>query len=88
VIIFSEQDGSASGFAWVAREPELMCGAKGRASSLRSIDYHNRTHQYQQKPGGKSAPSRRPRSASQPLPATRSRSLTHYLDARKGLLDT
>jgi len=34
----SEQDGSASGFAWVAREPKLMCGAKGRASSQRSID--------------------------------------------------
>jgi hypothetical protein len=30
----------ASGFAWVAREPKLMCGAKGRASSQRSIDYH------------------------------------------------
>ena len=25
----SEQDGSASGFAWVAREPKLMCGAEG-----------------------------------------------------------
>ena len=30
----------ASGFAWFAREPQLMCGAKGRASSQRSIDYH------------------------------------------------
>jgi hypothetical protein len=25
----SEQDDGASGFAWVAREPQLMCGAKG-----------------------------------------------------------
>jgi hypothetical protein len=25
----SEQDDSASGFAWVAREPELMFGAEG-----------------------------------------------------------
>ena len=32
---------SASGFTWVAREPQLMVGAEGRASSLRSIDYHN-----------------------------------------------
>ena len=37
----SEQDDSASGFAWLAREPQLMCGAKGRASSQRSIDYHS-----------------------------------------------
>jgi hypothetical protein len=28
-LISSEQDDSASGFAWVAREPKLMCGAKG-----------------------------------------------------------
>jgi hypothetical protein len=27
--LFSKQDSSASGFAWVAREPKLMCGAKG-----------------------------------------------------------
>jgi hypothetical protein len=26
---FPEQDERASGFAWVAREPQLMCGAKG-----------------------------------------------------------
>jgi hypothetical protein len=31
---------SASGFTWVAREPQLMVGAKGRASAQRSIDYH------------------------------------------------
>jgi hypothetical protein len=31
----SEQDDSASGFAWVAREPKLMFGAEGRASSQR-----------------------------------------------------
>jgi hypothetical protein len=37
----SEQDDSASGFAWVAREPKLMVGAEGRASSQRSIDYHS-----------------------------------------------
>jgi hypothetical protein len=37
----SEQDDSASGSAWLAREPQLMYGAKGRASSQRSIDYHN-----------------------------------------------
>ena len=37
----SDQDDSASGFAWVAREPQLMCGAEGRASSQRSIDYHS-----------------------------------------------
>ena len=36
----SEQDVRASGFSWYAREPQLMCGAKGRASSQRSIDYH------------------------------------------------
>lgn len=36
----SEQDDRASGFAWLAREPQLMCGAKGRASSQRSTDYH------------------------------------------------
>jgi len=37
---FSEQDDSASGFAWVAREPQLMYGAKGRASSQRFLEYH------------------------------------------------
>jgi hypothetical protein len=37
---FSEQDDSASGFAWVAREPQLMYGAMGRASSQRSVEYH------------------------------------------------
>jgi hypothetical protein len=37
---FSEQDGSASGFSWIAREPELMYGAEGRASSQRSVEYH------------------------------------------------
>ncbi len=31
----SEEDHSASGFAWVAREPELMVGAEGRISSQR-----------------------------------------------------
>ena len=31
---------SASGFAWVAREPELIFGAEGRASSQRSTEYH------------------------------------------------
>jgi hypothetical protein len=31
----SEEDHSASGFAWVAREPELMVGAEGRSSSQR-----------------------------------------------------
>src|ERR1017187_9950347 len=36
----SEEDDGASGFAWLAREPKLMCGAEGRASSQRSIDYH------------------------------------------------
>ena len=40
----SEQDVRASGFAWYAREPQLMCGAKGRASSQRSIDYHIPSH--------------------------------------------
>src|ERR1035438_1018605 len=34
----SEQDDNASGFAWVAREPQLMFGAGWRASSQRSID--------------------------------------------------
>src|ERR1700691_892417 len=33
---------SASGFTWFAREPKLICGAEGRASSQRSIDYHSR----------------------------------------------
>ena len=37
---------------WVAREPRLMCGAKGRASSLRSTDYHNCSCRRQQKLGG------------------------------------
>jgi hypothetical protein len=37
----SEQDNRASGFAWVAREPQLIFGAGWRASSQRSIDYHN-----------------------------------------------
>ena len=32
---------SASGFAWFAREPKLMYGAKGRASSQRSAEYHS-----------------------------------------------
>src|SRR5271157_2184001 len=36
----SEQDDRASGFAWYAREPQLMCGAKGRASSQRFTEYH------------------------------------------------
>src|SRR5271157_4052218 len=31
---------SASGFTWVAREPRLMVGAKGRASAQRLIEYH------------------------------------------------
>jgi len=31
---------SASGFTWFAREPKLIVGAEGRASSQRSIDYH------------------------------------------------
>lgn len=31
----------ASGFHLAAREPQLMYGAKGRASSQRSIDYHD-----------------------------------------------
>jgi hypothetical protein len=37
----SEQDDSASGFAWVAREPELMFGAEGRSSSQRFQGYHD-----------------------------------------------
>ncbi len=37
----SEQDDNASGFAWVAREPQLIYGAGWRASSQRSIDYHS-----------------------------------------------
>ena len=48
----SEQDDRASGFAWLAREPQLMCGAKGRTSSLRSIDYHSPPSPFQQKPRG------------------------------------
>jgi hypothetical protein len=31
---------SASGFTWVAREPQLMVGAKVRASAQRSTEYH------------------------------------------------
>jgi len=34
---------SASGFTWFAREPKLIVGAEGRASSQRSIDYHSRS---------------------------------------------
>jgi hypothetical protein len=30
-------------FRLVAREPQLICGAKGRASSQRSIDYHSQS---------------------------------------------
>ena len=33
---------SASGFTWFAREPELIYGAEGRASSQRSVEYHSR----------------------------------------------
>jgi hypothetical protein len=36
----SEQDVGASGFSWVAREPQLIVGAKGRTSSQRSLEYH------------------------------------------------
>jgi hypothetical protein len=32
---------SASGFTWVAREPQLMFGAKGRASAQRFLEYHH-----------------------------------------------
>ncbi|MGD0801088.1 MAG: hypothetical protein ABR906_07225 [Terracidiphilus sp.] len=38
--VCSEQDDSASGFAWVAREPQLIFGAEGRASSQRLSEYH------------------------------------------------
>jgi len=31
---------SASGFTWVAREPQLMDGAKVRASAQRLVEYH------------------------------------------------
>jgi hypothetical protein len=55
-LLDSEQDGSASGFAWVAREPQLMCGAMGRASSLRSTDYHNCIRLRQHKFGEKLSP--------------------------------
>ena len=54
----SEQDVRASGFAWVAREPQLMCGAKGRASSQRSIDYHISSRRPTLIPEGESAPLR------------------------------
>jgi hypothetical protein len=47
--ICSEQDDCASGFAWIAREPQLMCGAKGRASLQRSTDYHNPAPHFQRK---------------------------------------
>jgi len=64
----SEQDDSASGFAWVAREPQLICGAKGRASSLRSIDYHKFSCLRQHKFGGKIQPTKSvPRSSQAPL---------------------
>ncbi len=62
-------------------------GQRGRASSLRSIDYHSRTCLRQQKPGGKSAWSNACKPAQAHRPATRSRSLTQSLDARKGLFD-
>ena len=39
----SEQDDYASGFAWLAREPQLMCGAKGRASLQRHQEYHSQS---------------------------------------------
>jgi hypothetical protein len=42
--IFLEQEDNATGYAWNAREPQLMCGAKGRASSHRSTDYHISFH--------------------------------------------
>ncbi len=40
---------SASGFSWVAREPQLMYGAKGRASLQRSTDYHIPAQHFQRK---------------------------------------
>jgi hypothetical protein len=40
---------SASGFTWVAREPRLIVGAKGRASAQRILGYHNRTRYCQPK---------------------------------------
>jgi hypothetical protein len=79
----SEQDGSASGFAWVAREPKLMCGAKGRASSLRSIDYHNPACFRQHKSDGKI----NPRNLSRAFAGADSRairSVSYILDAEKG----
>ena len=59
-VFFSEQDGSASGIAWVAREPQLMYGAKVRTSLLRSIDYHNFACLRQYKIGGNLALNRGP----------------------------
>jgi hypothetical protein len=41
--------------AWLAREPELMYGAKGRASSQRSTDYHSR-HFHSSKKSGEIGP--------------------------------
>jgi hypothetical protein len=40
---------SASGFTWFAREPRLIVGAEGRASSQRSIGYHSRSRLRQAK---------------------------------------
>jgi hypothetical protein len=40
---------SASGFTWFAREPKLIVGAEGRASSQRSTDYHSRARLRQRK---------------------------------------
>jgi hypothetical protein len=40
---------SASGFTWFAREPELIFGAEGRASSQRSTEYHSASLNLQEK---------------------------------------
>ena len=42
----------ASGFTWVAREPQLMDGAMGRASAQRFIEYHVLATDYKEKNGG------------------------------------
>ncbi len=64
-----------------------MCGAKGRASSLRSIDYHNRPCLRQNKFDGRINPAQSfcgPIQARSPEPST---PVSFYLDARKGLFD-
>ena len=82
---------SASGLTWFAREPKLICGAEGRASSQRSIDYHSSTRFRQAKRKAETAfqPDRRipDRQIRDRASIVSARSLHYKLDAVKDALD-